>query len=216
MLREVQPFLEVCMRLSPHSFRSYGSKFLIAGALTAMIATPGAKAHARASYPPPNDLPNSYLVTHWAQLPSDRKWSDACGAPDQREHRGGKQDERGDSPIFEFDSSGKLLKNFGAGLFVLPHGFTVDKQGNVWVTDAAAKNGKGEQVTELSPEGKVLLTLGKAGVAGKGDDIFNGPTDVLVAPNGTIFVSDGHDPAYDSSRVVKFSKEGKIHCGLGN
>ncbi len=69
-------------------------------------------------------------------------------------------------PILEFDPSGKLLKSFGAGLMIFPHGFHVDRDGNVWVTDAQGKDGKGHQVFKFSPEGKLLLTLGKAGVAG--------------------------------------------------
>ena len=66
------------------------------------------------------------------------------------------------------------------------------RDGNVWVTDAQAKDGKGQQVFKFSPEGKVLLTLGKAGVAGEGPDTFSGPADVVVARNGDIFVADGH------------------------
>src|SRR5580693_9095550 len=112
-------------------------------------------------------------------------------------------------PIFEFDPSGKLLKNFGAGMFVTPHGMYVDKNGNVWMTDQVAKDGKGNQVIEFSPEGKVLMTLGKAGVTGEGPDTFNSPSDVIVAPNGDIFVADGHGPK-TNARIVKLSKEGKF------
>ena len=71
-------------------------------------------------------------------------------------------------PILEFDPSGKLLKSFGAGLMIFPHGFHVDADGNVWVTDAQGSDGKGHQVFKFSPDGKLLLTLGKAGVAGAG------------------------------------------------
>lgn len=120
------------------------------------------------------------------------------------------------APITEFDSTGKFLKSFGAGLFVFPHSLYVDKDGNVWVADDTAKEGKGSQVIKFSHEGKVLLTLGKAGVYGVGPDTFSGPTDVVVAPNGDIFVADGHQccvdplPPIRNSRVVKFSKDGKF------
>ncbi len=77
---------------------------------------------------------------------------------------------RPDPPILEFDPSGKLLASFGVGMFALPHGFTVDAQGNV------------------SPAGKVLMTLGKQGVAGNGPDTFDQPSGIAVAPNGDIFV----------------------------
>jgi sugar lactone lactonase YvrE len=85
----------------------------------------------------------------------------------------------------------------------------IDRSGNIWVTDAAAKDGKGQQVFEFSPKGKLLMTLGKAGVAGNGPDTFNGPSGVAVAPNGDIFVGDGHG-AGTNARVVKFSKDGKF------
>src|ERR1700687_4506610 len=83
-------------------------------------------------------------------------------------------------PIFEFDPSGKLLKNFGGGMFVTPHGMCVDKDGNIWLVDQAIKDGKGFQVFKLNQDGKVLLTLGKAGVAGSGNDTFNSPSDVII------------------------------------
>ena len=112
-------------------------------------------------------------------------------------------------PILKFDASGKLVKAFGAGLLLFPHGIHVDREGNVWVTDGLGKDGKGHQVFKFSPDGKVLLTLGKAGVAGNGPDEFNAPSAVLVAPNGDIFVGDGHG-GETNARIVKFSKDGKF------
>ena len=94
-------------------------------------------------------------------------------------------------------------------MFVFPHGIFVDHDGNVWVTDGQGKDGKGHQVFKFSPDGKVLLTLGKAGTAGDGPDTFNAPSAVLVAPNGDIFVGDGHG-GNTNSRIVKFSKDGKF------
>jgi len=114
------------------------------------------------------------------------------------------------APILEFDQSGKLLQSFGAGMFIFPHGFSIDKEGNIWVTDGQGAEGKGHQVFKFSPQGKVLLTLGKAGVAGDGPDTFNQPDSVAIAPNGDIFVSDGHTPAMGNARIVKFSKDGKF------
>lgn len=116
---------------------------------------------------------------------------------------------RNDPPILELDPAGKLLKSFGSGMFVQPHGLAIDRQDNVWVTDAQNKDGKGQQVFKFSPEGKILMTLGKAGVAQEGPDTFNGPTDLVIAPNGDIFVSDGH-VANANGRIVKFSKDGKF------
>jgi hypothetical protein len=93
-------------------------------------------------------------------------------------------------------------------LFVQPHGVFVDRQGNIWVTDVAVKDGKGAQVFKFNPEGKVLMTLGKAGVVGAGHDTFSQPTAVVVAPNGDIFVADGHGGNSSNNRIVKFDKNG--------
>jgi sugar lactone lactonase YvrE len=137
---------------------------------------------------------------------------------------------RTEPPILEFDSSGKLLVSFGEMMFAFPHGFTVDAQGNVWASDAnasetvlglSAKDSsgltRGHQVFKLSPAGKVLMTLGKKGVAGNGPDTFDQPSGIAVAPNGDIFVTDGHGK---NDRVVKFSKDGRFlktwgHHGAG-
>ena len=62
---------------------------------------------------------------------------------------------------------------------------------------------------KFSPDGKLLMTLGKPGVAGAGPDTFNGPSDILVAPNGNIFVADGHG-GDTNARIVKLSSEGSF------
>lgn len=166
----------------------------------------------------PNTQPNPYrTVSDWAKLPEGRTWGSAAGVDvDSHDHiwvaeRCGANSCAGSNlaPILEFDTSGKLLKSFGAGMFVFPHGIYADKDGNVWVTDGQGKDGKGHQVFKFSPDGKVLLTLGKAGVPGNGPDTFNMPSDVVVAPNGDIFVADGHG-GESNSRIVKFSKDGKF------
>jgi DNA-binding beta-propeller fold protein YncE len=132
--------------------------------------------------------------------------------------------QRGDAnpPILEFDPSGKLLKSFGAGLFAYPHAFTMDGDGNIYTSDvndaeailgvsARDKDGAvlGQEVLKLDQSGKVLMTLGKMGVAGNDRQTFDRPTGVAIAPNGDIFVTDGHAPnAHNSARVVKFDKNG--------
>lgn len=100
-------------------------------------------------------------------------------------------------------------------MFAFPHGFTVDHEGNVWATDANRRatvlgmspEGRGHQVFKFSPEGKLQMTLGRAGVAGNGLDTFDQPTGVVVAPSGDVFVTDGHGK---NDRVVKFSKDGRF------
>src|SRR5215472_7846330 len=167
---------------------------------------------------PLNDLPTPYrTVRDWGQLPSGMKWPAVTAvepSPDGSIYviercSANSCAGRTEPPILKFDKSGKLLRSFGAGMFVFPHGATVDSQGNLWVTDAQGRNGKGHQVFKFSPNGEVLMTLGKAGVAGDGPDTFNQPTDVAVAPNGTIFVADGHRET-GNNRIVKFSKDGKF------
>jgi hypothetical protein len=127
-------------------------------------------------------------------------------------------------PILEFDPAGRLLKSFGAGLFAYPHGFTVDDEGNLWASDVndketvlgmSAKNADGvvmgEEVLKLNQDGKVLMTLGKEGVAGNGPDTFDRPTGVAVAPNGDVFVADGHMPnSFGTGRIVKFTRSGQF------
>jgi len=164
-------------------------------------------------------LPDPYQPpAPWGKLPAGKVWG-ATGAIDidpsghiwVADRCGGTScDGKTDDPIHEFDVSGNLLKTFGSGLFVAPHGIFCDKNGNVWITDFQGKDGKGQQVFEFSPDGKVLMTLGKAGVTGDGPDTFNQPDDVLVAPNGDIFVSDGHAIGTGNARVIKFSKDGKF------
>jgi DNA-binding beta-propeller fold protein YncE len=162
--------------------------------------------------------PNPYkVVESWPKLPAGRTWG-AVGAVDvdrngtvwvfERCGGTGCADSNLD-PILAFDRAGTLIRSFGAGMFVFPHGLGLDRDGNVYVTDADGKGGKGHIVVKFSPEGKVLMTLGKPGVAGAGMDVFNRPTDVAIAANGDIFVADGH--AGDSNaRVMKFSKDGKF------
>jgi hypothetical protein len=122
-------------------------------------------------------------------------------------------------PIVQLDMvTGKPIKSIGEGLFVFPHGLHVDHHGNIWVTDGAiSKDGsKGLQVVELSPEGKVLMRLGTAGQRGDDETHFNSPSDVITAPNGDIFVTDGHAPIAPfippglDMRVMKFDSNGKF------
>src|SRR4030095_6050528 len=95
------------------------------------------------------------------------------------------------------------------------HAVVPDKDGNVWVVDGQARDGKGNQVIKLSPDGKVLNALGKGGEGGKGLEVFDQPTSVAIANNGDIFVSEGHAPTFGNSRIVKFDKNGKFIKSFG-
>jgi sugar lactone lactonase YvrE len=112
-------------------------------------------------------------------------------------------------------------------MFNFPHGMTIDRDGAVWVTDATGlpadqrpPNGRGHQVFKFSPDGKLLMTLGRAGIGGNGADTLFAPSDVATAANGDVFITDGHscnagNAAYCSSRVVKYSKDGKFIKAFG-
>ena len=175
-------------------------------------------------------LPNPYrLVDGWATLPDGRPmgavgdlksdpdglhiWGIVrCVATGPKRFGNECLDSDLDS-ILKFDLKGNVVKSFGGGLFIWPHGLDVDREGNVWVTDAVSPKktppGKrGHQVVKFSPEGKVLLTLGKPGVSGSGTDKFDSPSDLVVATNGDIFVADSHSFDSGNNRVVKFSKDG--------
>jgi len=175
--------------------------------------------------------PNPTVIKDWGKLPDGRKWGSTAGVdigPDGQVWAydrcgayalAGGCDTSNVDPVLKFDrDTGKVLAHFGAGLFVLPHGIHVDREGNVWVTDSQGNKAgtKGHQVIKFSPEGKVLMKLGKPGVAGSGPDTFNEPCDVITAPNGDIFVSDGHSGQNDNpppgatGRIVKFTKDGKF------
>ena len=102
--------------------------------------------------------------------PARCTWTRAASSGSPTSARAPRVPGRTDDPILAFDPSGRLLRSFGSGLFVFPHGIHVDGDGNVWVTDGQGAEGKGHQVFKFSPEGKVLLTLGTAGVAGTTPD----------------------------------------------
>jgi hypothetical protein len=110
-------------------------------------------------------------------------------------------------PIPAVRHRGRLLKGIGRGMIVNPHKLTIDRAGNLWVTDIGRMPGKGLQVHKFSPNGTELLTLGKAGEPGDGLDGFQAPTEVAVAPNGDIFVTDGHTGGTASPRASSSSTD---------
>jgi len=97
-------------------------------------------------------------------------------------------------------ATGRLVASWGKGLFIMPHGLSLDREGNVWVTDVGA-----HQVRQFSANGKLLLTLGEFGKPGNDREHFNQPTDIAFGPDGTAYVSDG----YVNTRVVRFAPDGR-------
>jgi len=217
--------------------RSRCMRFSFVVPIVAVIALCGAKLYSQASVQPVNDLPNPYeTIRNWGTMPEGRTWGSTAGIdidPDGKSvwaiDRCGANSCAGSNlpVVHKLDSSGKILRSFGAGIFTFPHGLHVDREGNVWVTDGRAatpqelekfpgEKGKGHTVVKFSPEGKVLLTLGKPGMAGNPPDMLNEPNDVVTAPNGDIFVGDGHSGQGANAtpdtvaRIVKFDKNGKF------
>jgi len=192
----------------------------------------------------PNPAPN--VTRNWGQLPAGRSWGttagididpidgnvwayERCGAGAGGGAGGGPVDceTKAVDPIFKFDrKTGAVLANFGKGVMVTPHGISVDKDGNVWVADFSGNKAgtKGHQVHKFSPKGEKLLSLGTAGKPGNADGQFNQPNDVVVGPDGSIYVADGHDAQGmttaqaitdglakgSTSRITKFSPDGKF------
>ncbi len=134
-------------------------------------------------------------------------------------------------PIWKFGPDGNFVKAFGSGQIVYPHGIHIDRDGNIWVADLqsnvdlSAQRGaaaspatskdksqvpNGAQIVKFSPEGKILMKLGTPGVYGTDEKHFSQPSDVITAPNGDIFVADGHDSAPSNNRIMKFDKSGKF------
>jgi NHL repeat-containing protein len=223
----------------------------IGAAIVSTIAAAGAHGAPQGATKPTNDLPNPYrTVERHFTLPAGRTWGSTSAVEIDRDGTSIWVAERCGAnscvnaptvdPILKFDASGKLVKSFGAGLLIFPHGIFVDRAGNVWVTDGQdnaprPQRGRadrpstppnppvppvpempigpppgathGHQVYEFSPEGKLLLTLGKSGGAAE-PDYFYQPNDVLVAPGGDIFVAEGHGAG--NNRLFKFSKDGKL------
>ena len=185
-------------------------------------------------------LPNPYRRNEaFFQWPAGRKLGAISAIDMDRDgksvwvvERCGGQDnciDRHMNPIVEFDAAGKVVRQFGADMIVYPHGVDIDKDGNVWTADMqsnvdrppprpgqtaevvpADRKPNGAVVRKWSAAGKLLMTLGTPGVYGSDESHFSQPSDVLVAPDGTIFVADGHDSAPSNHRIVKFDRSGKF------
>lgn len=168
--------------------------------------------------PDPNAWPNPYAMeSGFLRMPAGRKMgSTSAVAIDSRGHiwvaeRCGANSCSGSTvnPIMEFDAKGNFIRDFGGGMTLFPHGFHIDANDNIWLTDARIGNGVGGQVLKFAPDGRLLLTLGTKGVAGTGPSTFTEPNAVVVGKDGTIFVADGHTPYKGIARIVKFTPDGR-------
>lgn len=136
------------------------------------------------------------------------------------------------APVHKLDANGDILKSFGAGMFVFPHKVYQDREGNVWVADMRSMNPRerkanpnaklaGHMVVKFDPDGRVLMTIGTPGVAGDPPDALTEPCAVVVAPNGDIFIAEGHSgqqpnaPANTVARISRFRADGVFLRSFG-
>ena len=210
----------------------------LTAALVAWMATEGTYAQVQ-DVAPVNSGANPYrVIRDWAQLTLEKRaWGGSNGVAIDRDGRTVWATDRCSpgiapgclgtkaNPIHHFDESGKEIRSFGGGMLVWPHGIHVDRDGNVWVTDARVPSAdelkqfpseaqKGSTVVKFSPEGQVLLTLGKPGVKGNPPDALTEPTDVTTDPsNGDIYVAESHTNVEDPNlvgRISVFDRNGKF------
>jgi sugar lactone lactonase YvrE len=209
---------------------------MVAGCVTAQT---GGQATA-----PVNDRPNPYrTVEGWAKLPAGRTWGSTSAVAIDRDgqsvwvgERCGQNSCVGSDldPVLLFDKDGNLVRSFGKGMVNWPHGIHVDRDGNVWIVDgrdnrAVPPRGApadapppaqparifGHQVIKFSPMGEVLLRLGSDGGAREPGYFFQ-PNAVHTAPNGDIFVVEGHASGPTANaRVLKFDRTGKFLMSWG-
>ena len=202
--------------------------------LTLMVAP--VLAFAQADMPPVNDLPNPYVTqSGYFKMPADRNWGSSSTVdihPDGEsvwvaERCGGNinacVNDTNVNMVMLFDPDGDMVRSFGAGYIAWPHGIHVDHDGNVWIADARGTDtiddhdgdDWGHQVHKFSPTGIHLMSLGKKG-GGRDEEYFYTPNDVHVAPDGSIFVGEGHSSAEGTpNRVHKFDADGNHLFSFG-
>jgi DNA-binding beta-propeller fold protein YncE len=187
--------------------RSSTSLLLAGAAAAAMIVTGAGARHEAAAV-----AAGYEEVKDWPSLPAGLQMGEAAGvAVDVNGHvmvfhRPGRGFDTAateflkDPTVLEIDpQSGRLIRSWGANAFLVPHGITVDRSNNVFLTDVAM-----QQVFKFSHDGKLLFSVGEPRVGAWDATHFNQPTDIAIRADGSFYVSDG----YVNSRVAIFDSRG--------
>lgn len=225
---------------------------LVCVAIVVCIAAQGASVQAQQrggtaetdKVQPVNSGPNPYrAIRDWAELTLEKRpWGGSNGVAIDRDGKSVWATDRCSpgiapgclgtkaNPVHLFDETGKEIRSFGGGMFVWPHGIHVDRDGNVWVTDARvptaeertkfpSEDKKGSVVIKFSPDGKVLMTLGRPGVKGDPPDALTEPNEVVTDPsNGDVYVAESHTNVEDPNlvgRISVFDRNGKFLRVIG-
>jgi peptidylamidoglycolate lyase len=166
-----------------------------------------------ATPPPREEVPKLAVDTGWPTIPAGAKFGEVSAVDVDAQgnvwvlHRAGRKwaepfpkEPIAEPTVFKFSPEGTLIAQWGAGVFVMPHGISVAPEGKVWITDVAR-----EQVMRFSPEGALELTLGEQGVTKQDAGHFGRPADVAFLP-GRVLIADG----YVNTRVAEFAPDGKF------
>ena len=216
----------------------------VAGLGTALLAQQRGGTKQTDQVQPVNTGPNPYhAMRDWAQLKLEKRpWGGSNGVAIDRDGKSVWATDRCSlgttpgclgtkaNPVHLFDASGNEVRSFGGGMLVWPHGIHIDRDGNVWVSDARAPGAddlkkfpgeekKGSVVIKFSPDGKVLLTIGTPGVRGNPPAALTDPTAVVTDPaNGDVYIAESHTDVTDPNLVARisvFDKNGRFLRVIG-
>src|SRR6266481_8498226 len=198
--------------MTGHLFSTYAAVLLLAGS---------ASAQQKATITGVPEIPFTY-VPNFLKLTAGEYLGEAVAVATNSKGNIFVYHRRDTTRLFEFDRNGTFIKEIGKGYygFEFAHSVRVDKDDNIWTVDEGTN-----LVTKFSPEGKVLMVIGRRPPAVDGPVVSASgpnppaqkyilcrPSDVGFDPQGNIFVSDG----YCNNRVVKYDKNGRFLAKAGS